>query len=106
MAFVWPAVDGPLIVVFGSFLPSSNKKTKTKKPVKVGPPLTKLSGSAHGYLNYSATVLEMQVKGAHLWMLMKVKKDLLIHNDKRSFADSDKILNRDKHNEGANILQQ
>ena len=36
---------------------------------------------------------------------MKVKKNLLIHNDKKSFAESDKILDRDKHYEGANILQ-
>ena len=35
----------PLIVVFGSSLPSSKKKKKNV--VKVGPPLTKLSGSAH-----------------------------------------------------------
>ena len=44
---VWPkwSFDGPLI-----FLPSSIKnKTKTKqKTVKVGTPLAKLSGSAHG----------------------------------------------------------
>ena len=36
---------GPLIVVLGSSLPSSI----AKKVVKVGPPLTKLSGSVHGY---------------------------------------------------------
>ena len=44
--FCWRADDGPLIVVFGSSLPSSNQKKKKK--VKVGPLLTKLSGSAHG----------------------------------------------------------
>ena len=43
MAFWWRGDDVPLIVVFGSTLPLS-----TKKEVKVGPPLTKLSGSAHG----------------------------------------------------------
>ena len=38
MAFRWRAVDGPLIVVFGSFLSSSIKKKKQKKNVvKVGP---------------------------------------------------------------------
>ena len=42
LAFRWRADDGPLIVVLGSSLPSS-----TKKNVCVGPPLTKLSGSAH-----------------------------------------------------------
>ena len=43
MAFHWRADDGPLIVVFGSSLPSSpNKKNQSWTP-----PLTKLSGSAH-----------------------------------------------------------
>ena len=45
MAFCWRADDDPLIVVLGAFLPSSKKKNV----VKVGPPLTKLSGSAHDY---------------------------------------------------------
>ena len=46
--FRWRAVDDPLKVVFGSFFPLSNyKKEKKKIVVKVGPPLTKLSGSAH-----------------------------------------------------------
>ena len=44
MAFCWLADDGPLIVVFGSSLPSSKKK---QQRCQVGPPLTKLSGSAH-----------------------------------------------------------
>ena len=44
MAFRWRADDGPLIGVLGSSLPSSTKK---KNVVKVGSPLTKLSGSAH-----------------------------------------------------------
>ena len=43
MAFRWRANGAPLKVVFGSSLPSSTKKNV----VKVGPPLTKLSGSAH-----------------------------------------------------------
>ena len=55
MAFRWRAHDGPLIVVLGSSLPSSTKKkkrkNKNKNVVKVGPPLTKLSGSAHGQFN-------------------------------------------------------
>ena len=38
MAFRWRAEEGPLIVVF---------LISKKKLVKVGPPLTKLSGSAH-----------------------------------------------------------
>ena len=55
MAFRCWTDDGPLIVVIGSFLPSStqkNKKQKQKKNVvKVGPPLAKLSGSAHDMPN-------------------------------------------------------
>ena len=43
LAFHWRADEGPLIVVFGSSLPSSNKKNV----VEVGPPLTKLPVSAH-----------------------------------------------------------
>ena len=42
MRFAGVPDDGPLIVVLESSLPSSAKKI-----VKVGPPLTKLSGSAH-----------------------------------------------------------
>ena len=45
MAFRLWADDDPLIVVFVSSHPSSTKKKKNA--VKVGPPLTKLSGSAH-----------------------------------------------------------
>ena len=44
-AIIGPPDNGP---VFGSFLPSSLKKTTTKNNVRVGPLLTKLSGSAHG----------------------------------------------------------
>ena len=40
------ADNGPITVVFGSSFPSPTKK-KEKIVVKVGPPLTKLSGSAH-----------------------------------------------------------
>ena len=43
MVFRWKTDDDPLIVVLGSSLPSSTKKSN----VNVGPPLTKLSGSAH-----------------------------------------------------------
>ena len=46
MMFRWRADDDPLIEVFGSSLPISKNKNKIKL-VKVGPPLTKLSGSAH-----------------------------------------------------------
>ena len=48
MAFCWRAVDGPLIVEFGSSPLIKLKKQKTKKNiVNVGPLLTILSGSAH-----------------------------------------------------------
>ena len=39
--------ETPLKVIFGSSIPSSTKKKK-KNVFKFGPPLTKLSGSAHG----------------------------------------------------------
>ena len=42
MAFCWQSDDGPFIVLFGSSMPSSPKEN-----IKFGPPLTKLSGSAH-----------------------------------------------------------
>ena len=42
MAFCWRSDDDLFIAVFGFFIPSS-----TKKSVKFGPPLTKLSRSAH-----------------------------------------------------------
>ena len=47
MAFRWRTDDGPLKVVFGSPLLINNKKENV---VKVGPPLTKHSGSAHVFL--------------------------------------------------------
>ena len=43
MAFCWWVDDGPLIVVFVWILSPLGEK----KNFKVGPPLTKLSGSAH-----------------------------------------------------------
>ena len=45
MVFHWRADDGPFIAVFGSSIPSSIKKKEYG--IKFGPPLTKLSGSAH-----------------------------------------------------------
>ena len=47
MAFRWRANDGPLIVVFGSSHHQLKEKHTKKNNVKVRPPLTKLSGSAH-----------------------------------------------------------
>ena len=60
MTFRWRADGGPHIVVFGS--PLQLKKTV----VKVGPPLTKLSGSAHALswfcqrLNYTVFLCQAQ----------------------------------------------
>ena len=63
MAFRWRAHDGPLKVVLGSSLPSSTKKKKRKNKnkivVKVGPPLTKLSGSAHGQFNLAIWIVNI-----------------------------------------------
>ena len=42
IAFRWWADDGPILLVFGS-------THQIKTPVKVGPPLKKLSGSAHAW---------------------------------------------------------
>ena len=81
------ADDGPLVVLFGSTHPSSTKKQKTttkkqtknkkktkkkkqtnkknnnpKTVVKVGPPLTKFSGSAHVYW-YSFIRVPLEVQG-------------------------------------------
>ena len=53
MAFCWRADDDPLRVILGPPSSTKNKKQKKtkkkkrKKVVKVGPPLTKFSGSAH-----------------------------------------------------------
>ena len=55
-SFRWRADGGRLIVVFGSSHPSSTKK---KKLVKVGPPLTKFSGSTHASaLDFCSVCLE------------------------------------------------
>ena len=52
MAFRWRAADGPLIVVFGSFLPHQTKKNV----FRAGPSLAKHYGSAHG-VDFSKTFL-------------------------------------------------
>ena len=52
MAFRRRADDEPLIMVFGSYIPSSTKKAtikNIKNAVEIGAPQTKLSGSAHGW---------------------------------------------------------
>ena len=48
MAFRWRVSAGPLILVFGSSLPLINLKKKKRQ--SCGPPLIKLSGSAHAYM--------------------------------------------------------
>ena len=49
MPFCWQADNCLLLVVFGASLPPppQKKKKKKKKLFRVGPPLTKLSGSTH-----------------------------------------------------------
>ena len=47
MAFRWRADEGPLMVVIDPSSPHQTKKKQKKNPVKIGPPLKKLSGSAH-----------------------------------------------------------
>ena len=47
--FQWHFAGRPIIARFRCFLePRSPQKTNAKKLIRVGPPLTKLSGSAHG----------------------------------------------------------
>ena len=54
--FYWHANDCPLMVVFGSHLRSSTnyKNNNNNKNVQVGPPLPKLSASAHVHPNFAA----------------------------------------------------
>ena len=64
MAFRWMADDGPLIVIFGSSLSSSSKRTQ--KSAKVGPPLTKRSGYAYNeasdqHLGIDTSVLKSSI---------------------------------------------
>ena len=49
MAFRYRADIGPLLTIFRSSFPP-RKKEKKQNIDNVGPPLTKLFGSAHGYL--------------------------------------------------------
>ena len=57
MTFHWRADDGLILVEFGSPLPSftinkpTKKEEKTLSRSRVGPPLTKLSGSAQGAMH-------------------------------------------------------
>ena len=43
----WRFAGGPMVLYGSSVLPSSTKQKNRKNVVRVGPPLTKLSGSAH-----------------------------------------------------------
>ena len=62
MAFLWRDEGGQLIVVFGSPIPSSRKyKTTKKNVVKVGPPMTNLSGSAHIYVPTNQSYLQYRL---------------------------------------------
>ena len=58
MPFKWRFAGGPMMARFKCYLESlsphqkqKKKKKKKKNVVRVGPPLAKLSGSAHGCLN-------------------------------------------------------
>ena len=49
-SFRWQADDGPLIMAFDHFFPHQLEKTTEKTLSNLfGPPLTKFSGSAHGF---------------------------------------------------------
>ena len=61
IAFRWRANDGPLLVLFGSSLPSS-KRNKKNNIVRVGPPLAKLSGSVHAF---KSCLLQTDSMGPH-----------------------------------------
>ena len=67
MAFRWRAVEGPLIMVFGSSHPSPTKKTLLKLD-----PTDKLSGSAH-VLGSSTTAATLNIThlGPELQCLLK-----------------------------------
>ena len=58
MAFRWRANDGPLTVVIGS------SPHQLKQKVKVGPPLTKFSGSAH------EQDVEFEISSGHSVLIM------------------------------------
>ena len=53
MAFCWWVYNSPLLVVLGLSLPLSTKQ----KNVRVEPPLTKLSGSAHAFSVMTVVVI-------------------------------------------------
>ena len=59
-AFRWRADDGPLLVVFGSSLPSPTKTITNKNIVKVGPPLNKLPSSADALYHWEEICTEQR----------------------------------------------
>ena len=70
MTFRWRPNDGPLILAFGSSLPHKLKK----KVVKVGPPLTKFSGSGHDCAHNIFKILCTLLKTEQIqisWLLKK-----------------------------------
>ena len=70
MAFRWRADIGPLLVVFGSALPVLNYC----QCCRVGPPLTKLSGSAHEKNQYIDN--PMQIRPALIRGYIMLNTDL------------------------------
>ena len=84
MAFRWRAEDGQFIVIFGSSIPSSTNKKKT-----FGPPLTKLSGSAHVDIIRATTSYFKQcgiLTSVHSDEPVQPPLSLEISNDVRSVA--------------------
>ena len=80
MAFRWRVDDNPFIVIFGFSITSSTEK---KNFIKFGPPLTKLSGSAHAYVQayLYVHVSSSWVQYGTKYALIEMKRDSKIaHN--------------------------
>ena len=72
--------DGPLIVLFGSTHTSSTKKNVAK----VGPPLTKISGSAHDWYRYNIKKKNKANKKNSAIAYTQTKLMVPRHSDKRT----------------------
>ena len=91
MAFRWRTDDGPLIVAFVWIL----SPHRDKNVVKVGPPLTKLSGSAHAWLCESlfhgATCVHYRKSNQVIMLVFKHTTEKV----KFSFLGISSVYNRD-----------
>ena len=85
MTFRWRAADGPLIAVFGSFLPHQTKgKTLSKLD-----PLWQLSGSTHGQLINTFTVCKLpHYRLMHAWFIRNIRKRYRTRWDATTFSIS------------------